>query len=145
MATLEAELTATLPEPDALGMVRLAFPGVPGGMTESLPPLAALDRRAPLLMPIPQTESLQVELTLPVGWTLASVPTTFGTPGRGPVWFSVGAEGTRVSVSRSFEVARRLVAAVPDQLAEARSTLVAWQSPVGRELLLRAPFETPKK
>jgi hypothetical protein len=96
-------------------------------------------------MPAPQTESLQVELTLPVAWTLASAPATFGTPGQGPVWFSVGAEGTRVHLSRSIEVARRLVAAAPDQLAETRSTLVAWRSPVGRELLLRAPVETPKK
>jgi len=145
LATLEAELTATLPEPDALGLVRLAFPGVPGGVNEKLPPLPAPDRRTPLLMPIPQTESLQIELTLPAGWTLASAPATFGSAGRGPVWFSVGAEGTRVNLSRSIEVARRLVAAVPDQLAEARSTLVAWQSPVGRELLLRAPAEAAKK
>jgi hypothetical protein len=145
LATLEAELTATLPEPDALGLVRLAFPGVPGGVNEKLPPLPAPDRRTPLLMPIPQTESLQIELTLPAGWTLASAPATLGSAGGGPVWFSVGAEGPRVTLSRSIEVARRLVAAVPDQLAEARSTLVAWQSPVGRELLLRAPAEAAKK
>jgi hypothetical protein len=145
MATLEAELTATLPEPDALGLVRLAFSGIPGGVTDKLPPLPAPDRRTPLLMPTPQTESLQIELTLPAGWTLASVPATFGSPGRGQVWFSVSGEGARVRVSRSIDVTRRLVAGAPDQLAEARSTLVAWQSPVGRELLLRPPAEGPKK
>jgi hypothetical protein len=94
-STLEAELTATLPEPDALGLLRLAFPGIPGGVTDKLPPLPAPDRRAPLLMPAPQTESLRIELTLPAGWTLASGPATFGGPGRGPVWFSVSADGAR--------------------------------------------------
>jgi len=96
-------------------------------------------------MPNPQTESLQIELTLAPGWTLASAPVTFGSPGRGPVWFSVRGEGTRVTLSRSIEVARRLVAAAPDQLTEARSTLVAWQSPVGRELLLRAPARAAQR
>jgi hypothetical protein len=144
-ATLEAEITAALPEPDALGLVRLAFPGIPGGVNDELPQLPAPDRQAPLLMPFPQTESLQIELTLPAGWTLASAPTTFGGPGRGPVRFSVGVEGARVRLSRSIEVGRRLVAPVGDQLAEARSTLVAWQSPDGRELLLRLPSGAAKK
>jgi hypothetical protein len=144
-ATLEAELTATLPEPDAFGLLRLAFPGVPGGVNDELPPLPSLSRRAPLLMPFPQTEALQIELTLPAGWSLASAPMTFGGPERGPVRFSVGVEGARVRLSRSIEVGRRLVAPVPDQLAEARSTLVAWQSPDGRELLLRVPSGAAKK
>ena len=145
VATVEADLTATLPEPDALGLVRLAFAGIPGGVNGELPPLPALHRQAPLLMPLQQRESLEVELKLQGGWSLASAPTTFGSPGQGPVRFSVGADGTRVQVSRSIDVAHRLIAAVPDQLAEARSTLVAWHSPVGRGLLLRAPTEGPKK
>ncbi len=138
-ATLEADITAELPAPDAFGLVRLTFAGVPGGIDGELPPLPSLDRLAPLLMPFPQTESLRVELTLPAGWALASAPTRSGPPDGGAVRLSIRAEGNRVFLARSIEVRRRLIDPSRDQLAGTREALVAWRSPAARELLLRAP------
>jgi hypothetical protein len=95
------------------------------------------------LMPAPQTESLQVEAHSARGVTLARFPRRSVHPAR-PGGFSVGAEGTAYTChARSSGTPTRR--GCPDQLAETRSTLVAWRSPVGREPLLRAPAETPKK
>lgn len=144
-ATLEVGFEGTLPEKSNLGLVRFAMPGVPGGVDKDLPPLPAAGRLAPIALPGPVCETVEITLTLPSGWTVVALPE----PARvsNPVGLveitSTQAGDGKIHVVRRIELAERTATA--DQAAQVRALLVAWLAPVGRDLLLRPPAKAAQK
>jgi hypothetical protein len=144
-ATLEVGFEGKLPEKSDLGLARFATPGVPGGVDKDLPPLPAAGRLAPIALPGPGSETVDVTLTLPGGWTVAALPvlTRVSNPlGLVEVSARQGEDG-KVHLVRRIELAERTANA--DQAAQVRDLLVAWLAPAGRELLLRPPAGPAKK
>jgi hypothetical protein len=144
-ATLEVGFEGKLPEKSDLGLVRFGVPGVPGGVDRDLPPLPVAGRLAPIALPGPVVETVDVTLTLPGGWTAAALPlpARVGNPvGLVEITSTQGADG-KVHVVRRLELAERTARA--DQAAQVRELLVAWLAPSARGLLLRPPTEAPKK
>lgn len=138
-ASLAASFEGTLPEKNARGLVALTFAGVPGGVTDELPPLPGAGRLSPIALPGIGEEELEVRLTLPKGWTVASPPAPANaTDPVGGVAASseTGADGTLV-VRRSIALAARQAPAA--DAARVRELLIAWGSPASRGLLLRPP------
>jgi hypothetical protein len=135
-AALEVDFDGKLPEKNELGLVRFAVAGVPGGMEKELPALPSAGRLAPLSLPGPASESVDVTLALPKGWRVAAlpVPVRASNPlGLVEVTATQGADG-KVHVVRRIELAGRTARA--DQAAQVRELLVAWSSPASRELIL---------
>jgi hypothetical protein len=144
-ATLEVNFDGKLPEKSDLGLVRFATPSVPGGIDKDLPPLPAAGRLAPIALPGPGSETVDVTLTLPGGWTVAALPPpahASNSLGLVEITSTQGDEGN-VHVVRRIELAERTANA--DQAAQVRDLLVAWLAPAGRELLLRPPPGPAKK
>jgi Domain of Unknown Function with PDB structure (DUF3857)/Domain of Unknown Function with PDB structure (DUF3858) len=144
-ATLEVGFEGTLPEKSEFGLVRFAIPSVPGGADDDLPLLPAAGRRAPLALPGPVAETVDVTLTLPAGWTVAAlpVPASVSNPvGLVEIASTQDADGT-IHLVRRIGFSERAAAA--DQAAQVRELLVAWLAPSGRDLLLRPPASPVKK
>ena len=138
-ASLAASFEAVLPEKNARGLVALTLVGVPGGVTDELPPLPGAGRLSPIALPGIGDEELEVRLTLPKGWTVASPPTPLqaaGPQGGVAVSSETGADGT-VVVRRNISLAVRQAPAA--DAARVRDLLAAWGSPASRVLLLRPP------
>jgi hypothetical protein len=137
-ASLTAAVEGHLPGEDRLGLVRLELGGVPSGVEPSLPPLPAADRHAPVAVPGPVIESVELTLTLPEGWVAAARPSPV------KIERSVGSfEVSSAQEERTLKVSRRLrlqgPLVGPAEADELRALLVAWRSPSGRELILRPP------
>ncbi len=140
-ASLGAEVEGKLPTRTAFGLVRWSLPDFPGGVESRLPPLPASGRLSPIALPAPCSQTLEVILTLPKGWTVAALPATakvtndFGTATTEGQLLPDG----RVRLARHIEL--RLPVAQPQQAAQVRALMTAWLSPAGRELLLRPPAD----
>jgi hypothetical protein len=135
---LTATLTGALPKPAAHGLVRVELVGVPGGLDGELPAVPARDRQAPIALPGPASEELEVTLTLPAGWSVAAAPVAADVQNRlGAVHVTATVSGREVRVVRRIELGTAVVA--PADAAAARELLVAWRSPATRDLLLRPP------
>lgn len=135
-ATLTASIEGSLPSGRLVGLVRLDLGSVPGGAEVHLPPLPASDRQAPVALPGPVTETVELTLILPEGWTVAASPTATR------VATQVGTVEINSSQDRgTINLTRRLV--LSTARGEARDhaaiheLLVAWRNPGGREILLR--------
>jgi hypothetical protein len=138
-AALAASFEGSLPEANALGLVALKLVGVAGGVTDELPPLPGTQRLTPVGLPGPGEETVEVRLTLPKGWTVASplAPVKVDNPlGSVEVSSSQGDGGT-VTVRRTISF--RDQAAPAADAAKVREILAAWGSPASRDLLLRPP------
>ena len=138
-ASLAASFEGTLPEKNARGLVALTLVGVPGGVTDELPPLPGAGRLSPIALPGIGEEELEVRLTLPKGWTVASPPTAAkaaGPLGEVAVGSETGEAGV-ITVRRRITLAARQAPAA--DAAKVRDLLAAWGSPASRVLLLRPP------
>jgi hypothetical protein len=135
-AALEVDFDGKLPDKNELGLVGFAAAGVPGGMDKELPPLPAAGRLAPIALPGPGSESVDVTLALPKGWRVAALPVPVRTSnplGLVEVTATQGADG-KVHVVRRIELTGRIARA--DQAGQVRELLVAWNDPASRELIL---------
>ena len=138
-ASLAASFEGTLPEKNARGLVAVTLVGVPGGVTDELPPLPGAGRLSPIALPGVGDEELEVRLTLPKGWTVAAPPASVRAANMlGEVTASgdTGEAGTIIVRRRVALAARHAPAA---DAAKVRELLVAWGSPASRVLLLRPP------
>ncbi len=136
-ASLAVSFEGTLPEKNARGLHALTLAGVPGGVSEELPPIPGSGRLSPIALPGPGIEELEVTLAVPKGWTVAAPPSPAKVANAlGEV--AVAAEsgdGGRVVVRRRLSLAGRGAPAAEG--SEVRDLLVAWASPASRALLLR--------
>jgi len=142
-SSLSASFEGALPEKNARGLHAMTLAGVPGGVTDELPPLPGAGRLSPIALPGPGAEELEVTLTLPKGWTVAAQPgaaKVANTLGEVAVSGASGADG-RVVVRRSLSLATRSAPAA--EAGKARELQVAWSSPGSRVLLLRPPAGKP--
>jgi hypothetical protein len=138
-ASLAASFEGTLAEKNARGLVAVTLAGVPGGVTDDLPPLPGAGRLSPIALPGIGDEELEVTLTLPKGWTVASPPTAAkatGPLGEAAVSSETGEAGV-ITVRRRIALAARQAPAA--DAARVRELLAAWGSPASRVLLLRPP------
>ena len=142
-AELSADVAGKLDGPDQRGLVHLVIGGVPEGSDETLPPLPVSGRVAPIALPGPGEEVVELELALPEGWAAVALPES--------IKVRNGAGGVEIASEqrpdRSVKVVRRLSITArmqpPTASAQVRELLVAWRSPATRELLLRpAPDPT---
>jgi hypothetical protein len=138
-AGFSALVEGTLPERNALGLVSLRWAGVPGGVTDDLPPVPASGRSAPFALAGPGTEILEIRLTLPKGWRTAALPVPCRvTNGLGEVRVesvSGSPDGeTTVTLLRRITVPSSAAAA---DAAAVRDLVRAWSSPASQELVLR--------
>jgi hypothetical protein len=147
-AALAASFEGSLPERDSAGLVTVTLAGVPGGVSAELPPLPASQRSAPLALPGPGDEEIELRLDLPGSWRVAALPVAaHGTNRAGSVEIraetsAAAAGGARVALVRRLALES---AGLPgSDVAVARELLVAWSSPASRELLLRPPAAAAK-
>jgi len=142
-ASIAVSFEGALPEKNARGLVVVAFAGVPGGVTDELPPLPGAGRLSPVALPGPGGEELEVTLTLPKSWTVAASPAAAEVTNTvGEVAVSSGpGEAGKVVVRRRIALASRQSPATA--AGNVRELLVAWNSPGTRVLLLRPPAGKP--
>ncbi len=139
-ASVAASFEGTLPDRNAAGLVTVKLAGVPGGVGDELPPLPGTKRLSPIALPGPGEETLEVTLTLPKGWSVASLPSPVhsnGTAGALAVTAEKSADGSTVTIRRTLTIAQAIAPA--RDAAAVRELLAAWASPASRELLLRPP------
>jgi hypothetical protein len=142
-ASLSASFDGALPEKNARGLYAVTLAGVPGGVTDELPPLPGAGRLSPIAIPGPGGEELEFTLDLPKGWTVAALPApaqAANTVGEVAVSGAPGADG-KVVVRRHITLAGRRAPAA--EAGKVRELLIAWSSPGSRVLLLRPPAGKP--
>ncbi len=147
-AGFAASFEGSMPERDTAGLVTVRLAGVPGGVSAELPPLPASQRLAPVALPGPGDEEIDIRLDLPGSWRVAALPVALHVAnGAGGVEIRADASasetgGTRVTFVRRLALeSARLPAS---EVATARELLVAWGAPSSRELLLRPPAAAAK-
>jgi len=142
-ASLAVSFEGTLQEKNARGFHALTLAGVPGGVSDELPPIPGTGRLSPIALPGPGVEELEVTLVLPKGWTVAAPPSVTKTANAlGEVVVS-GESGDRgrVVVLRRLSLAGRGAPAA--EVSKVRGLLVAWGSPASRALLIRPASGKP--
>lgn len=147
-AALSASIAGKASDKNAAGLVRIEIGGVPGGLEKELPPLPVADRHAPIALPAPGSERIELVLTVPKGWKAAALPLATKVDNMlGTVEVTAGQDATgTIKVVRRCELVQRVAKA--DQARETRALVAAWNAPATRTLLLRpggkdAAKETP--
>lgn len=144
-ASFTADVEGRLPGRDALGLVAWTLPDLPGGLDEKLPPLPAPGRLAPVALPAPSAQRLEIALTLPAGWKIEALPEgarAETAAGVAETRATIESDGT-ISLRRHLELRLGVVPAAAAR--DVRALLVAWRSPAGRELILRPPADAGAK
>ena len=144
-ASFTADVEGRLPGRDALGLVVWTLPDLPGGLDEKLPPLPAPGRLAPVALPAPSAQQLEIALTLPAGWKVEALPESARaetSTGTAEIHATIESDGT-VTLGRRLELRVAEVPAI--NAADLHALLVAWRSPAGRELILRPPVDAASK
>ena len=138
-ASLAASFEGSLPEKNARGLVAVALAGVPGGVTDELPPLPGAGRLSPIAFPGIGDEELEVRLTLPKGWTVASGPPAVQVANALGEVAVTSSRGEAVTITVKLRIALAVRQAPAADAGIARALLVTWGSPASRVLLLRPP------
>lgn len=135
-ASLAVSFEGALPERNARGLHAVTL-ALPGGVTDELPPLPGSGRLAPVALPGPGSEELEVTIFLPKGWTVAAPPSPAKVANAlGEIVVSgEGGDGGRVVVRRRLTLAGRGAPAA--EVGKVRELLAAWGSPASRDVLLR--------
>ena len=144
-ASLVTDIEGKLPARTSLGLVEWTLADFPGGIDGKLPPPPAAGRMSPVALPAPCSQSVEVVLRLPKGWTVAAAPATVKV-GNNTGEVATGAETLadgRVRLTRRIELRSSIVAAT--EATQVRALLTAWLSPAGRKLVLRPTEEKTAK
>lgn len=135
---LETGIEGKLPEATTLRLVRFEIGGAPGGVDEELVPFPVGDRLAPIALPGPGSERVEIRLTLAKGWSAAALPEPVEIRNSvGQVTVTATAADGVIRVVRRLELADRVAPA--SRAGEVAALLAAWRAPASRVLLLRAP------